>query len=267
MFTYLVTKNSDPRIAMAPVSKPKKKQRLTGAERREAILAAALPLFAEVGFRGVTTKMLAHRAGVSEALLYQHFPSKESLHTEVQNYLCSNYPALEEKLRSWPTPAESLVYIIYIISKLLLDPPVISDVGQVVPRIMLQSILDDGSFVRQHVERNLNPLIKVAAAAIGAARKAGDITGSDEMPDEMRFLFAHHVIVMVHLAGLPATPLFDYPTNKATVIEYAVRFALRGIGMTDTTVAKYFDQSRLYLALVADLELGMNQPKGIETHA
>ncbi|PYM09743.1 MAG: hypothetical protein DME18_17505 [Verrucomicrobia bacterium] len=53
-------------------------QRLSAEERREAIVKAALPLFARKGFANTTTRELADAAGVSEALIYKHFPSKES---------------------------------------------------------------------------------------------------------------------------------------------------------------------------------------------
>lgn len=54
--------------------------RLPAPERREAILAAAHGLFAERGFRGVTTRELAAAVGVTEPVLYQHFPSKRDLY-------------------------------------------------------------------------------------------------------------------------------------------------------------------------------------------
>lgn len=54
-------------------------RRLPGAERRAAILRAALPLFAAHGFSGTTTRDLARAAGVTEPVLYRHFPSKGDL--------------------------------------------------------------------------------------------------------------------------------------------------------------------------------------------
>ena len=58
-------------------------RRLTGPERREAIIAAVRGVFAEKGFHGTTTRALAQAAGVSEALLFKHFPSKEALYSAV----------------------------------------------------------------------------------------------------------------------------------------------------------------------------------------
>lgn len=53
-------------------------RRLDPAERRERIIAAAVCYFAEVGFAG-TTRDLAQRAGVTQALLYRYFASKDEL--------------------------------------------------------------------------------------------------------------------------------------------------------------------------------------------
>ncbi len=57
--------------------------RLSSQQRRSAILDAAIRLFAERGFRGVTTRELAAAVGVSEPVLYQHFPSKKELYTAI----------------------------------------------------------------------------------------------------------------------------------------------------------------------------------------
>lgn len=48
-------------------------------EIREKILKAAAAAFAEVGFRGATTRRIAQMAGVNEITLFRHFGSKERL--------------------------------------------------------------------------------------------------------------------------------------------------------------------------------------------
>jgi AcrR family transcriptional regulator len=57
--------------------------RLRAADRREQILAVATALFARQGFNGTTTKEVAANAGVTEALIFRHFPSKEDLYWAV----------------------------------------------------------------------------------------------------------------------------------------------------------------------------------------
>ncbi|MBP0463946.1 TetR/AcrR family transcriptional regulator [Roseomonas sp. PWR1] len=53
-------------------------RRLASPARREQILDAAVAYFAEVGFGG-TTRDLAQRAGITQALLYRYFASKAEL--------------------------------------------------------------------------------------------------------------------------------------------------------------------------------------------
>ena len=57
--------------------------RLTAADRRKQILRVAITLFAHQGFKGTTTKEVAAKAGVTEALIFRHFPSKEELYWAV----------------------------------------------------------------------------------------------------------------------------------------------------------------------------------------
>lgn len=52
-------------------------------ENEQAILAAAEAVFAEHGFRGSTTSMIASRAGIPKANLHYYFPTKKSLYRQV----------------------------------------------------------------------------------------------------------------------------------------------------------------------------------------
>src|SRR2546426_7181412 len=54
--------------------------RLSAAERRTAIIAAALRVFSEGSYAGATTAQIAREAGISEPILYRHFSSKRDLY-------------------------------------------------------------------------------------------------------------------------------------------------------------------------------------------
>ena len=54
--------------------------RLPAAERRRAIVEAALRVFSEGSYAGATTAQIAREAGVSEPILYRHFASKRDLY-------------------------------------------------------------------------------------------------------------------------------------------------------------------------------------------
>jgi AcrR family transcriptional regulator len=53
------------------------------ADKREAIMAAALDLFVERGFYGTAVPEIADRAGVGAGTIYRYFTSKEALVNEI----------------------------------------------------------------------------------------------------------------------------------------------------------------------------------------
>ncbi len=59
------------------------KKRVSGKVRRASIIHSAASLFAEKGFSGTKTREIAERAGVSEALIFKHFPSKDDLYAAI----------------------------------------------------------------------------------------------------------------------------------------------------------------------------------------
>jgi AcrR family transcriptional regulator len=60
--------------------KSERRRRMSAADRREAILDAALDEFAAAGFHETSLEGVAGRAGISKALIYEHFASKRDLH-------------------------------------------------------------------------------------------------------------------------------------------------------------------------------------------
>lgn len=75
---------------------PTPRRRLSACERRAQLIDAALDVFARRGFVGATTKEIAAEAGVAEAIIFRHFPSKEALYAAV---LDSRLGSPEEKRR------------------------------------------------------------------------------------------------------------------------------------------------------------------------
>jgi AcrR family transcriptional regulator len=63
------------------VAQPKQpRRRLSGAQRRERLLAAAQEIFAQRGYHGASLDEIARASGTSKALIYEHFDSKRALH-------------------------------------------------------------------------------------------------------------------------------------------------------------------------------------------
>jgi AcrR family transcriptional regulator len=63
--------------------KPGRPSRLTGAQRQRLILDAAADLFAERGYERARLEEIASAAGVSKALIYEHFEGKRELYAQI----------------------------------------------------------------------------------------------------------------------------------------------------------------------------------------
>src|SRR3954452_14258892 len=59
------------------------KRRLTAEERSTGILDAALAVFSQRGYHDASLDEIAGEAGVSKALIYEHFASKQELYAEL----------------------------------------------------------------------------------------------------------------------------------------------------------------------------------------
>src|SRR5438045_2276540 len=59
------------------------KPRISGPERRARIETEAARLFAERGYQGTSMEEIAAAAGVTRAVVYDHFASKRDLHEQL----------------------------------------------------------------------------------------------------------------------------------------------------------------------------------------
>jgi len=95
------------RSARAP-AEPVRQRRLPPNERQVLIVEGAVSYFAEVGFEG-QVRELASRLGVTNALLFRYFPTKEDLVERVyqQVYLGRWRPEWEDWLKDRSQPLEA----------------------------------------------------------------------------------------------------------------------------------------------------------------
>ena len=61
-----------------------------------------MELFANKGFKGATTRSIAKAAGVSEAIIFRHFETKENLYDAIITY------TVERRIKTWEGDAASL---------------------------------------------------------------------------------------------------------------------------------------------------------------
>ena len=101
---------------------------------------------------------------------------------------------------------------------------------------MLHSFLEDGDYARELFETVSDRVVPLFEASLAAAIAAGDAVPSRGAPAN-RFWFAHHVAAMMALATLPGSSCMHYEGELDDIVDEAISFILRGIGMTDAAIA------------------------------
>ncbi len=223
------------------------RKRMSAGDRKLAIVKAALPLFARQGYAETTTKDLAKAAGVSEPLLYKHFPSKEALYLEIQNFSCQGADPVVRKLADLEPSTSTLVHLVYFLMRVLtLGRPASSVDWDTAHRLMLKSFLEDGAYARLLYENRFDCFCRRMEACLDAATAAGDAVKSPVSAGN-RARFAQHLGAWLAVARLPGQAAVDYKVSREELLHQAVWFALRGMGVTDKAIAAHYNPKTLAL--------------------
>jgi AcrR family transcriptional regulator len=222
--------------------------KLSSEERRAAIIQAVRRVFAERGFHGTTTKALADAAGVSEALLFKHFPNKEALFEAMQLTCCRSQDADKfDRLHALEPSASTLILMVHFFVSRFLDCSRSEDDEKTIQnRLMLRSFAEDGEFARlalrgvaEHWVPKVNECLKVAVAAGEALPGPVQATSAA--------WFAHHLAAILMTHCMPEEPVVDYGLTRDKLIEQSVWFTLRGMGIKEDVIQRHYNARALAL--------------------
>jgi AcrR family transcriptional regulator len=222
--------------------------KLSAEERRAAIVKAVRTAFAEKGFHGTTTRELAQAACVSEALLFKHFPNKEALYSAMLLSCKSEKDqAMFARVKALEPSASTLVLMVHSLVAHLLGCHAAGDDERAVQnRLMMRSVLEDGEFARLSLQRLASHWVGKVEECVKAAVAAGDAVNGPVLPN-LRGWFAHHLAVTLMHNLLPARPLVDYGVPREKLVEQAVWFALRGMGLKEEAIKRHYNPKALAL--------------------
>ena len=136
-------------------------KRLKASERRAAILAVAKALFADKGYHGVSVDEIAGRLGVSPAILYRHFASKQALYEAVLNAMAHRR---ESYVAAVVQSDGSFNEVLRHITRIYTDS-VANDPDYL--RMEMQSALEDNSATRQFFENRWRPILDYIEYSLG----------------------------------------------------------------------------------------------------
>ena len=221
------------------------RKRMPALQRRQAILEASRPLFAQNGFRGTSVRDIARAANVSEALLYKHFASKEEIYEDVMDYAGKVSATGVDRLHDLEPGTEALVaHIYFLVRVILLVVPGLQDEQQWHERILYRSLLGDTKYARTHFQRIRRMVEKRMSRCFDSAAEAGDLEAVP-IGNLNRMWFVHHLAMALNFSHMSDEPAFEYEGTREELVEQAVLFCLRGIGMTESAIERYFRPKRL----------------------
>lgn len=149
--------------------------RMTGNERRLQIIKTAIEVFSKYGFSGTTTKRIAEAAGISEAMVFRHFASKDDLYAAIlHNKVCEDgehqfpwegNPALEAAIN-----AKNDHEVFYLLALRALDKHH-EDTGFM--RLLFYSALEDHKLAEQFVHELVGKLYVFIGGYIETRQKDG----------------------------------------------------------------------------------------------
>lgn len=212
-----------------------KRIRLPARERRAIILANARAIFAQCGYEAARTQDIARQSGVSEALMYRHFPSKEVLYRAVLRDVIRDQDASYEKLSLQEFNGRALVRNLHAYFSIVVDPDEVRIREGF--RLLLASLVGDTGFatlVYRRANRLMNHRI---TAALRNAREAGEIVGR-EISVRNTSLFSEHVgtVINVLAANIERSP---YEGSAEDLVRDAVWFCCRAVGFTDEAIERH----------------------------
>jgi AcrR family transcriptional regulator len=148
-------------------------KRLKASERRATILAVAKVLFSDKGYHGVSVDEIAARLGVSPAILYRHFSSKEALYEAVLNQIaCKRESYAEAVANSDSSFGDVLKRITRIyVGSVSKDPDYL--------RMELHSALEGGDATRQFFEHRWRPFADLIEFSFGELNDRQRVTLPD----------------------------------------------------------------------------------------
>jgi AcrR family transcriptional regulator len=223
-------------------------QKLSGEERRAAIIQAVRRLFADKGFHGTTTRELADAAGVSEALLFKHFPNKEALFTAMKLSCCNQQEHERyQRLTALEPSASTLVLLVhFLVSQQVRCVATDDDERAIQNRLMLRSLAEDGDFARLLLRGLAADFVPKIEACCRAAVAAGDAFDGP-VSANLGGWFVQHLAAMIQWQRLPAEPVVDYALSRDQLVEQTVWFILRGVGLKEESIRRYYNPRALAL--------------------
>lgn len=210
---------------------PPARKRFSSEERRDQLLSIALKLFSQRGFEGTTTKSIAAAAGVSEAIIFQHFKTKEELYSSVFDYIAkeTGFKEWEAQLRECAERLDDEKLILLMVERILKmnreDPQI--------QRLMFQSVLS-GRPLPKGMRQRILPLHRFLCNYITQRQKQGAFKKCDpEVAVHAIASMPSHYGINKRLFGVD-----ELKMSERDLVSSFTKFLLGGLQTGDSALRK-----------------------------
>ena len=216
---------------------------MSSDHRRLCILQAVRSLFSKKGLR-VTSKELSCAAGVSEALIYKLFSSKEGLYAALLEHSCNAHEPLGQELAEHPPSTEVLACAVYLLIHIKFHglpdcPDNMSLNPDEVRGLLLQSFQKDGEFARTIFNKGLGPWVSAITQSMETSIKAGEMTPPSEVSLETLVWLIHHSALGVKMTLHPKPDAYMGPKlSEDEQLMTLFKFLLRGAGVSEEALTR-----------------------------
>ena len=154
----------------------KKRKRLTAEERRDLIVRKAIELFAQQGFRATRVMDIADAVGTSDALVFQHFPTKRELYDALLEQLCARKHFTEVEQLLYYAPEYDLEDVLTKLSAWVLEQ---TEADPAWLRLILYAALERDEAAEDLTEEHFERIIEYVAYEIAEGQAAGRFRPGD----------------------------------------------------------------------------------------
>ncbi|ANI79693.1 MULTISPECIES: TetR/AcrR family transcriptional regulator [Sphingobium] len=215
--------------------------RLSSAGRRASIIAAAKAVFARHGLEGARTQQIARTAGISEALLFRHFPTKTHIYRAVLREVIADQNATFQSYGQAAPSTEGLLEILRrTISHAMQGMGASNAEGM---RMVVGSLAGDGGYARLVYRRALRLTLPNLEEALEAARADGGISG-EIISATNAAAFMENISTMMMMARCHERIAIPYDEDDNRTLRDAILFCARGIGIAEARIVQFLNQMK-----------------------
>ena len=153
-----------------------RRKKLSAVERRNLIVHKAIELFAQQGFRATRVKDIAERVGTSDALVFQHFPTKRDLYDAILDELCARRHFTEVEQLLYYTPEYDVEDVLQRLSAWLLEQ---TDTEPAWLRLILYAALEQDDGAAGLIEEHFQRIIDYVAYEVVEGQRSGKFKPGD----------------------------------------------------------------------------------------